>query len=192
MISSVRGLVQSVGEGQLVLEVGGVGLTLEVPQSVLDKAPAQGRAMFLHTYLAVRQDALQLFGFDSQEQRELFTELIQVSGIGPRLALAVLSTLSGDTLRMAVANNQAEVLTRVPGIGKKTAEKVVFQLKDRLAFAVAEAEPAGELDDEVLSVLTALGYSMLEAQAAVRSLNSEGEESVEERVRQALQYFAKP
>lgn len=192
MISSVRGLVQSVSQGRLVLEVGGVGLTLEAPQSVLDNAPAQGRSMFVHTYLVVRQDALQLFGFDSQEQRELFTELIQVSGIGPRLALAVLSTLSADTLRMAVANNQPELLTRVPGIGKKTAEKVVFQLKDRLAFAMAEAEPAGELDDEVLSVLTALGYSMLEAQAAVRSVNSEGEESVEERVRQALQYFAKP
>lgn len=192
MISSVRGLVQSVSQDQLVLEVGGVGLTLEVPQSVLDNVPAHGRSMFLHTYLVVRQDALQLFGFDTQEQRELFTELIQVSGIGPRLALAVLSTLSADTLRMAVANNQPEVLTRVPGIGKKTAEKVVFQLKDRLAFAIAEAEPAGELDDEVLSVLTALGYSMLEAQAAVRSLNSDGEESVEERVRRALQYFAKP
>lgn len=192
MISSLRGVLQSVGEQQLVLEVGGVGLTLQVPTTVLENAPAQGRTMFLHTTLIVRQDALSLFGFASHEERELFSELIQVSGIGPRLALAVLSTLSGDMLRLAVGNNQPEALTRVPGIGKKTAEKIIFQLKDRLAFAPLEAEQAGELDDEVLSVLTALGYSMLEAQAAVRSLNSDAEQTVEERVRKALQYFAKP
>ncbi len=192
MISSVRGVVQSVGERQLVLDIGGVGLVLEVPQSVLEQAPAVGRTLFLHTYLAVREDALNLYGFNSQEQRELFTELIQVSGIGPRLALAVLSTLSIDTLRMAVGNNQPEALERVPGIGKKTAEKIVFQLKDRIAFAPIEMREISESDDEVLSVLTALGYSMLEAQSAVRALDSDGDESVEERVRKALQYFANP
>lgn len=192
MISSVRGVVQAIGDEQLVLELGGVGLTLHVPHSVLEHSPGVGRTMFLHTYLAVREDALNLYGFSSQDQRELFTELIQVSGIGPRLALAVLSTLSLDSLRMAVGNNQPEALERVPGIGKKTAEKMVFQLKDRIAFAPPAAGPPGELDDEVLSVLTALGYSMLEAQSAVRSLDSNGDESVEERVRQALRYFAKP
>lgn len=192
MISSVRGVVQVVDEEQLVLEIGGVGLTLHVPHPVLEQVPGVGRIMFLHTYLAVREDALNLYGFSSQDQRELFIELIQVSGVGPRLALAVLSTLSIDSLRMAVGNNQPEALQRVPGIGKKTAEKIVFQLKDRVAFAPPAAGEPSELDDEVLSVLTALGYSMLEAQSAVRSLESNGDESVEERVRQALQYFAKP
>lgn len=192
MISSVRGVVQSVAGRQLVLEVGGVGLRLEVPDSVAESAPGPGRPLYLHTYLVVRQDALSLYGFSSTEQRELFSELIQVSGIGPRLALAVLSTLSIDTLRLAVANHQPEVLARVPGIGKKSAEKIIFQLKDRIAFAELEPGPASQLEDEVLSVLTALGYSMLEAQAAVRSLNDDAEQPVEERVKQALRYFARP
>lgn len=192
MISSVRGVVQGIGERQLILEVGGVGLSLEVPLSVLENAPAPGRTMFLHTYLSVREDALTLFGFNTQEEREVFLELIKVSGIGPRLALAVLSNLSIDTLRIAIGSNQPEVLQRVPGIGKKTAERMVFQLKDRIAPAPFEAGEAAESDEEVLSVLTALGYSMLEAQTAVRSLDSEEDESVEERVRRALQFFAGP
>lgn len=192
MIRSVSGVVQSVGDRQVVLEVGGVGLSIEVPESVLEKLPGIGRAMFLHTHLSVREDALNLFGFITHEERENFLELIQVSGVGPRLALAVLSTLSIETLRLAVGNGQPELLQRVPGIGRKTAEKIVFQLKDRIAFAPMEQEVTNELDEQVVSVLASLGYSMLEAQSAVRSLNAEGEDSVEERVRKALQYFARP
>lgn len=192
MISSLRGVVQGFGERQLVLEVGGVGLTVEVPQSVLEQLPGLGRSLFLYTHLIVRQDALNLFGFNSEEEREVFLELIEVSGVGPRLALAVLSNLSIELLRSAVGGNQPELLQRVPGIGKKTAEKIIFQLKDRVAMVPAAQHPPSELDEQVLSVLTALGYSMTEAQSAVRSLEPESGESVEERVRLALQYFAQP
>ncbi len=192
MISSIRGVVQSIGEREIVLDVGGVGLTVEVPHSVLEKVPGVGRTMFLHTHLNVRQDALNLFGFSTQEEREIFLELVQVSGVGPRLALAVLSNMSVEVLRSAVGNDQPELLDRVPGIGKKTAAKIVFQLKDRIAPTILEQAVPNEVDEQVLSVLTALGYSMTEAQSAVRSLDSEAVDSVEERVRLALQYFASP
>ena len=192
MIASLRGLLLSLGDKELVLEVGGVGLQLAVPLSVVERAPAIGQPMFLHTELIVRQDAMRLFGFSSLEEREAFDLLLQVSGIGPRLALAILSHLSLDVLHGAVAAGQPEVLTRVPGIGRKTAEKIIFHLKDRLAptqAAPAEPPPA---DLEVLAVLTGLGYNLVEAQAAVQSLPRNGTESVEERLRLALQYFARP
>lgn len=192
MISSLRGIVQHVGDQQLVLEVGGVGIQLAVPVSVLEDLPAVGNPYFLHTHLIVREDALTLYGFSSQEQREIFLELLKVSGIGPRLALAVLSNMSIDTLRLAIANNQPDAIVGVPGIGKKTAERLVFQLKDRIAFAPGVDGEPSEIDAEVLAVLTALGYSMTEAQSAVRSVVADAPESVEERVRLALQYFARP
>jgi Holliday junction DNA helicase RuvA len=148
--------------------------------------------MFLHTELIVRQDALKLFGFSSLEEREAFDLLLQVSGIGPRLALAILSHLSLDVLHGAVGAGQPDVLSTVPGIGRKTAEKIIFHLKDRLAPSqAAPAEPT-QADLEVLAVLTGLGYNLVEAQSAVQSLPRNGAESVEERLRQALQYFARP
>ncbi len=146
--------------------------------------------MFLETHLVVREDALMLYGFANQDEREVFLELLKVSGVGPRLALATLSNLSIDTLRMAVSNNQPEALERVPGIGKKTAERIVFQLKDRIAIVPSPGVAPSEMDEEVVSVLTALGYSPVEAQSAVHSLGKEAPEEVEERVKLALQYFA--
>ncbi|MFQ5942961.1 MAG: Holliday junction branch migration protein RuvA [Anaerolineales bacterium] len=192
MITSLRGILQTVGEQELTLEVGGVGLHVAVTRSVLEKAPPVGRSLFMETHLVVREDALLLYGFNTLEEREVFLELLKVTGVGPRLALATLSNLSIDTMRLAVANNQPEAFIRVPGIGKKTAERIVFQLKDRIALApTAESAPIGA-DDEVVSVLTALGYSPVEAQSAVHSLGSEAPGEVEERVKLALQYFARP
>ncbi len=192
MITSLRGILQRVGEQDLTLEVGGVGLQVAVTSTVLDSAPSIGRSIYIETYLVVRQDALLLYGFSSQEEREVFLELLKVTGVGPRLALATLSTLSVDTLRLAVANNQPEALVRVPGIGKKTAERIVFHLKDRIALAPTTDFAPTEIDEEVVSVLTALGYSPVEAQSAVHSLGPETPDAVEERVKLALQYFAKP
>ncbi|MFV1858659.1 MAG: Holliday junction branch migration protein RuvA [Anaerolineales bacterium] len=192
MITSLRGILQRVGEQDLTLEVGGVGLQVAVTSTVLDSAPSIGRSIYIETYLVVRQDALLLYGFSSQEEREVFLELLKVTGVGPRLALATLSTLSVDTLRLAVANNQPEALVRVPGIGKKTAERIVFHLKDRIAMAPSTDFAPTEIDEEVVSVLTALGYSPVEAQSAVHSLGPETPDAVEERVKLALQYFAKP
>ena len=192
MITSLRGILQRVGEQELTLEVGGVGLQVAVTGSVLEGAPSVGRSIYIETHLVVREDALLLYGFSSLEEREVFLELLKVSGVGPKLGLATLSSLSVDTLRLAVANNQPEVFVRVPGIGKKTAERIVFHLKDRIAMTPSTDSAPTEMDEEVVSVLTALGYSPVEAQSAVHSLESEAPDEVEERVKLALQYFAKP
>jgi Holliday junction DNA helicase RuvA len=192
MISFLRGLVQHLGDGELVLEVGGVGLSVTVPNAVLEEAPAIGQPMFLYTYFVVRDASLSLYGFSTVEQRELFELLLQVNGVGPKLAIAVLSHLSPDMIRSSVANNQPEVLSRVPGVGKKTAQRIIFHLKDRLAAPLEEVGPPSELDSEVLSVLTALGYSLIEAQSALGFIPEDAPQDVEGRVKYALKYFARP
>jgi Holliday junction DNA helicase RuvA len=176
----------------MVVEVGGVGLRVLVPRSVLESVASVGTAIFLHTYLVVREDALTLFGFGSLEQRELFELLLQVSGIGPKLALAVLSNVTPDALRSAVANGQPEALDRVPGVGKKTAERIVFHLKDKFTAPAGGGPPLVPADTDVLAALTSLGYSLVEAQTAVQSLPPDAPEEVEGRVRLALRYFARP
>lgn len=193
MISSLRGTVlQSQPPNALVIEVGGVGFKVNVPASVFDDIDGVGRTAFLHTYLMVREDALTLFGFSTEEQRAVFELLLTVQGVGPRLALAVLSTLSIDILRRAVANEQADVLDRVPGVGKRTAEKIVVSLKDKLGSSIGlgAISMATDVDTEVLAALTALGYSVVEAQAAVQSIAKGAGSTTEERIRLALQYFS--
>ena len=192
MIASVRGIVQHVGVQEVVLEVGGIGVLIVVPQPALNPVPIVGRAMFLHTRLVVREESLSLYGFSTQEQREVFDLLLQVNGVGPRLAVTILSHLPPDGLRLAVTADQPMALTKVPGIGRKTAEKIIFHLKDRLAPSQAAPVEPTQTDLEVLAVLTGLGYNLVEAQAAVQSLPRNGTESVEERLRLALQYFARP
>ena len=190
MIGRLRGEILVKQAPHLLLEVNGVGYELEAPMSTFYDLPEVGKQVVLFTHLAVREDALTLFGFYSMEERELFEMLLQVSGIGPSLALAVLSNLSIEVIRNAVSANQPEVLARVPGIGKKTAEKVAFHLKDKIGIAVDVVGQPTEVDAEVLSVLTTLGYSITEAHAAIRSIPRQAPEDVEERLRYALQYFA--
>jgi Holliday junction DNA helicase RuvA len=190
MIATVRGRIQSVGTNELVVEVGGVGLQVGVPLARLSEPPKIGGTIQLFTRLIVREDSLTLYGFDTPETRELFEQLIEVSGVGPRLALATLSHLSPDVLRQAIARDQPEALAKVPGIGRKTAEKIVFHLKDRMLDAEGGAAAFSGLDTEVLGVLTNLGYSLVEAQAAVQSVPQDAPEDLEARVRHALRYFA--
>lgn len=192
MIASLRGVVQHLGEASVTLEVGGVGIEVSVPHSVVEHGPAVGDPFFLHTRMIVREDSIQLYGFDTLEQRELFDLLLQVSGVGPRLALALLSHLSADVLRGAVANNQPEALDKVPGIGRKTAEKIVFFLKDRLRAPAPALRLIRGADGEVLSALTALGYTLVEAQAAVQAIPDDAPEDIEDRLRLALRHFARP
>jgi Holliday junction DNA helicase RuvA len=191
MIASVRGIVQHVGLQEVVLEVGGIGLLLAVPQAALEPAPVIGQAMFLHTRLVVREEALSLYGFSTVEQREVFDLLLQVSGVGPKLAVTILSHLAPDGLRAAVAADQPVALTKVPGIGRKTAEKIIFHLKDRLAAPAIGSGLALEADNDVVSALTALGYSLVEAQSAVQSIPAQAPSDVEVRIRLALQYFSR-
>ncbi|MDF1500833.1 MAG: Holliday junction branch migration protein RuvA [Anaerolineales bacterium] len=192
MITSIRGTVQHIEEGSLTLEVNGIGFRIAITNSVLDAGPEIGKPFFMHTFLVVREDELSLYGFSTSEQLSLFKVLLGISGIGPKLALAILSHLSPDVLRSAVVNQQAGVLAQVPGVGKKTGEKIIFHLKDVLSAPMVEEPLPGEFDTEVLDALTTLGYSLVEAQAAVQSIPEDTPEDVEERIRVALRYFAKP
>lgn len=191
MIDSLEGIIQQVDEDSIVLEVGGVGFQLDVPRSVLESTPGIGKRFFVFTKLMIKEENVILFGFSSIEQRDLFNTLLRISGVGPRLALAILSTLSPEVLQNAVANDQAEVLIQVPGIGKKTAERILFHLKDKLQVPIVGVKLTSELDNEVLSVLTALGYSLIEAQSALQSIPKDSPDDIETRVRLALQYFTK-
>lgn len=190
MIASLSGRVQDTYPDSLVVDVGGVGFLIYVPKPVLDDL-RPGESIFLHTYLLVREDALTLYGFETREMRELFTLLLTVNGVGPRVALSVLSTLSPDAIRRAVFHEQAEVFSRVPGVGRKTAQKILLQLQDRLPADIG-LEPVSmisDVDSQVLDALTSLGYSVVEAQAALQTIPRDAPGNVEERLRIALQYF---
>ena len=190
MIDSVRGIIQDMGSDSITLEVGGIGLRLEVPTSILEAAPGIGKAYYLYSILIVREDSLALYGFESRDQRTLFNTLLKVSGIGPRIGLAILSTLSADDLQSSVVNNQPEILVQVPGIGKKTAERIIFHLKDRMTDPIAALKIVNEADGEVIAALTGLGYTISEAQAAMRSLPKDAADEIQVRIRLALQYFS--
>jgi len=191
MIAVLNGRVLESYPDSLVIGVGGIGLQVFVPSALRDRL-RPGDEVFLLTYLVVRQEALSLYGFETREERELFLLLLSVDGIGPKSALAVLSTLSPDAIRRAIFHEQPEVFTRVPGVGKKTAQKILLQLQDRIpAISGSESVAAiSDVDTEVLGALTALGYSVVEAQSALQSIPRETPQEVEARLRAALQYFA--
>jgi Holliday junction DNA helicase RuvA len=191
MIASLSGKIQDISTDNVVIELGGVGLQVFLPTPLREQLNP-GQTVFLHTYLVVREDSLSLYGFESRESKELFGLLLGVSGIGPRLALSVLSTLTPEAIRRAVFHEQAEVFSRVPGVGKKTAQKILLHLQDRVP-AEAGLEPVAEFSDvdgEVLNALTALGYSVVEAQAAIQAIPRDTAQDVEIRLRIALQYFS--
>ena len=190
MIATLQGEVSQVEDNAIVLNIAGVGLRVFVPLQSRARLKI-GESVFLFTHLAVREDALTLYGFDSQAERDLFLMLLSVDGIGPRLGLAVLSTLTIDAVQRAVYTEESEILSRVPGVGKKTAQKIVLYLHDRLkpSDALAGVAAMSDRDGEVLAALTTLGYSVIEAQAAIQSLPKADPEAVEDRLRLALQYF---
>ena len=190
MIATLRGEISQIEENALILEVGGVGLRVFVPAPVRSRTRV-GEALLLYTHLVVREDALTLYGFESQAERELFNVLLGVDGVGPKVALSVLSTMTIDSIQRAVFADEAEILSRVPGVGKKTAQKMALHLKDKLKpmDALATVAAMTDKDSEVLAALTALGYSVVEAQAAIQSLPKDAPDDTEERLRLALQYF---
>ena len=148
----------------------------------------------LYTHLHVREQELTLFGFPDKEELELFRTLLKVQGIGPKVALAILSHLPAETLRQAIARGEAALLSRVPGIGPKKAKQIVFQLKDKVGLedVFVTTAPLADSDGEVIAALTALGYSVVEAQMALQQLSKEArQESVEEKIRLALSSLAR-
>ncbi len=190
MIATLRGEVSQIEENALIVEVGGVGMRVFVPAPLRTNAKA-GEMMFLFTHLVVREDALTLYGFESQADRDLFNILLGVDGVGPKVALSVLSTLTIDTIQRAIFADEGELLGKVPGVGKKTAQKIALHLKDRLkpTDALAKVAALADYDSEVLAALTSLGYSVVEAQAAIQSIPKDAPKDVEERLRVALGYF---
>jgi holliday junction DNA helicase RuvA len=189
MIASVEGRIGAVGKDSVVVDVGGVGLRVLCPQPTVAAARA-GELIFLHTHLVVREAELALVGFATADELGLFEHLIAVSGVGPRLALALLSGMAPDALRLAIGQEQPDVLARIPGIGKKTAQKIVLELKDKVgAPEVTEGLAAlTEADAAVIDALTTLGYSIVEAQRAVQGLPRDLTD-IEERLRRALAFF---
>ncbi len=193
MIGRLSGTLLSKSPPQVLLDVGGVGYEIDVPMSTFYDLPASGERVALLVHLTVREDAHLLFGFLTEGERAAFRELIRIAGIGPRTALSVLSGLSVADLAHAVATQETGRLVKVPGIGKKTAERLLLELKGKLAAAPpadATRPVAGEAAADVLRALLALGYSEREAGAAARQLPAET--TVSEGIRQALKLLAKP
>ena len=198
MIGRLQGVLLRKEPPALMLDVGGVGYELEAPMTTFYELPAVGERVTLYTHLVVREDAHLLYGFVREAQRRLFRELLKVNGVGPRVALAVLSGLSDEEFCRCVAEEDIARLTKVPGIGRKTAERLVIEMRDKLpkdipmpAFTTTAAGPVapGDPVSEAVSALVALGYKPNEASRAVRSASTKGL-SAEEIIRQALKGMA--
>ena len=192
MIGRISGKLVEKHPPQVMVECGGVAYEIDVPMSTFYHLPRTGDDVTLLTHLVVREDAHLLFGFLTAAERGAFRQLLKISGVGPKVALAVLSGLSVDDLAAAVASEDAARLTRVPGIGKKTAERLVLELRDKLAFAPAPSTPegaAGAARADVANALLALGYNEREAQAAIKQLPADL--PIADAIRQALKSLAK-
>ena len=191
MIASLNGRISEIFEDSIIIEVSGVGLMVYIPSHLITQV-RQGENFKLFTQLILRQDSLTLYGFENVESREIFQLLIGVNGVGPRLGLAILSTLEVDTIKRAVINEQAEVFSRVPGVGKKTAQKILLHLQDKVPEieGISPLIAISDTDAEVVGALTSLGYSVVEAQSAVQSIPRDASQDVEKRLRIALQYFS--
>ena len=192
MIGRIQGTLVSVHPPRLLVECQGIGYELDVPMSTLYQLPQAGQKITLLTHFQVREDAQQLFGFATETEREAFRQLIKISGVGSRTALAVLSGMSVNELAQAIALQEAGRLTQVPGIGKKTAERLCLELKGKLApdLGITGDKPqAIEASSEVLQALLALGYSEKEALLALKQIPPET--SVSDGIRMGLKYLSK-
>ena len=192
MIGRIKGILIESAPPRIVVDVHGVGYEIDVPMSTFYNLPAHGQEVTLLTQMIVREDAQLLFGFLSAEEREAFRLLLKVSGIGARTALSILSGLSVTDLANAVAMQESALLTKVPGSGKKTAERLLLELKDKLTGTLADAgisSPAGSTMTDIINALIGLGYSEREARLAVKKLPEDT--TVSDGIRLALQGMGK-
>ncbi len=202
MISYVKGELTETGTDSVVVEAGGIGYQIFVPSSILSELPPIGETVKIYTYFQVREDAMQLFGFLHRDDLEVFRMLIGVSGIGPKGALAILSGITPDDLRFAVISGDDKAIAKAPGIGRKTAQKVILELKDRMSLEdafekksehiAAASENAGAAGEagEAVEALTALGYSATDALRAVRAVAGAEQMDVESLLKAALARMA--
>ena len=196
MIGRLRGTLAEKQPPHVILDVNGVGYELEVPMTTLYRLPILGESVTLHTHLVVREDAHLLYGFGEKREREVFRELIRLNGVGPKLALALMSSLEVEELVRCVQAQDVNALVKVPGVGKKTAERLLIELKDRfkawealpemaLWATPAAAKPVASADSDAVSALISFGYKPQEASRAVAAVKGEGLSS-EELIRAAL------
>jgi len=193
MIGRIQGILVSVHPPRLLVDCQGIGYEVDVPMSTLYQLPQAGQKITLLTHFQVREDAQQLFGFATETEREAFRQLIKISGVGSRTALAVLSGMSVNELAQAIALQEATRLTQVPGIGKKTAERLCLELKGKLAPDLGntgDKPQTIEANSEVLQALLALGYSEKEALLALKQIPPET--GVSDGIRMGLKYLSKP
>jgi holliday junction DNA helicase RuvA len=191
MIAGIKGTIEAIGNGWVIIDVGGVSFQVFVPTSTLSQLGVVGQAARLHTHLHVREDNLMLFGFSSARELVLFETLTTVKGIGPKLGLAMLSGMDADQLTSAIASGDAALLTAIPGIGKKTADRIVLELREKIGASwMSQGLISVQSNSEVLAALTSLGYSVAEASRAVASLPAASASlDLETRIKLVLQYF---
>ena len=201
MISYIKGELTEVSETSIVVETSsGIGMNIIVPQTVIDKMPSWGRMVKIHTYLNVKEDSMTLYGFINREDVDIFRLLITVNGIGPKGALAILSTITPDDLRFAVLSDDVKAISRAPGIGAKTAQRMIIELKDKLkleeAFEIRLSHeedgelPAGDARNDTVQALVALGYGRSEAARAVNMVDGADSMDSEQLIKAALKKLA--
>ncbi len=191
MIASLRGTVESLSGDFAIINVNGVGFKVYMPTSVLSTLGTIGEEVRLHTHLHLKEDEATLYGFGSADELTLFQTLTSVSGLGPKMGLAMLSAMTVDQVVMAIATGSADLLIRVPGIGRKMADRIILELKEKIGTGLITT-PAAQLAQEnsdVLAALTSLGYSISEASRAVATLPPSSDMPLEEKIKLALQYF---
>lgn len=192
MIGSIRGRLLEKNPPQILVETNGVGYEIDVPMSTLYNLPDIGAEVFLYTHYVVREDAELRFGFSTKAERSLFRLLIRISGIGPKIALSILSGISASILAQAVSQAEPGLLTRIPGVGKKTAERIVLELKGKIDTVVDSADsqtPTSGAKADIISALVSLGYSEREALQAVKGLAADV--TVNDGIREALKALSK-
>ncbi len=197
MIGYLKGEVAGIYEEQIVLEVSNIGYNIKMSASTIDCIRGLGEEIKVYTYLAVREDAMQLYGFLTKDDLDFFKLLIQVNGIGPKGALGILSVMTTDDLRFAILSADAKTISKAPGIGSKTAQRLIIDLKDKVSLEDAFEErlanqvrgvqhPVSDAKNEVVEALTALGYSATDALRAVKKVEVEDDADVELILKQAL------
>lgn len=192
MIATLEGTVQYQGDGYLIVNVSGIGFQVHTSRATLAKLETVNGNIFLHTYLHLKEDNILLYGFASREELDLFRQLISVSGIGPKAALALLSALSQEQLITAISTGDEELLSQVPGIGRKMASRLILELRGRLKGKWKEIVPTPPSESaDVVAALTSLGYSLTEATKAASKLPSSPGLSLEDKIKIALQQMAR-
>ena len=189
VVAGIEGILKSLGNGWIIIDIGGIHFRLYIPVSTAGKLGSPGEKVYLHTHLQLKEDSIALYGFSSMEELKLFELLLGVSGIGPRVSLSILSTLTPEQFSLAVSSGNNEVLSSISGIGKKTAARIILELKGK--FDQAGGAPIAHPHEDVRAALMGLGYTASEATSAVNTIPISPEMDLESKIRLALKHFSR-